>query len=216
MTDVDRCEREPDAAFATNAVGTRNVCRAAESVSATLIYISTNFVFSGEKSDPYHEFDDPTPINRYGASKLAGEREAIQAGCRSYVVRTSMVFDKSGRNFVNTMRNLMETRDVVSVVGDQFGNPTYAPDLAVGLLNLLDECPPGTYHLTNSGEASWFTWASEIRDVSGYACAVRPIPGDEYERPAQPPANGLIRSIAWPEGQAEMPHWKDALRRCLS
>ena len=216
MTDVDGCEGRLDDAFAVNALGTRHVARAARQVGATLVYFSTNFVFDGKLDRPYHEFDDPRPISVYGASKLAGEREALVAHPDCYVVRTAMVYDETGRNFVNTMRRLMTELDKLSVVNDQFGNPTYAPDLARGLIDLLNARPPGVYHLTNSGSASWFEWALEISRIGGFECEIRPVSAAEYQRAATPPANGVLSSIAWPEGASAMPDWRDALRRCLS
>ena len=216
MTDVDGCESRIEDAFAVNALGTRHVARAARLIGAKLVYISTNFVFDGKLDRPYHEFDDPAPISVYGASKLAGEREALAAHPDCYVVRTAMVYDETGRNFVNTMRRLMTERDEISVVNDQFGNPTYAPDLARGLIELLDSRPPGIYHLTNNGSASWFDWALEINRIGGFDCDIRPVSAAEYQRAAAPPANGVLTSVAWPGGASAMPDWRDALRRCLS
>ncbi|CAN5822798.1 dTDP-4-dehydrorhamnose reductase [soil metagenome] len=216
MTDVDGCESRVDDAFAINALGTRHVARAAERVGATLVYISTNFVFDGQQDRPYHEFDQTGPISVYGASKLAGEREALDASSDCYIVRTATVFDETGRNFVNTMRRLMQERDEVSVVDDQIGNPTYAPDFADGLLKLLESRPPGVYHLTNSGATSWFEWAWEIQLITGYACHVRPTAGANYVRAATPPRNGSMASLAWPDVTSVMPDWRDALRRCLT
>lgn len=214
-TNVDRCERDPEYAYVVNAIGARNVARAAAAIGAELIYISTNFVFDGSKTDPYHELDDPAPISVYGASKLAGERECWQATKRCHVVRTAMVFDAEGVNFVNTMRRLMTERDTLTVVDDQYGNPTYAPDLAGGILQLIERAPYGTYHLTNTGSTSWFGWAMAIKEIAGIKCAVRPIPASEYQRDAAPPANGRLMSLALPNLGIALPDWQDALRRCL-
>lgn len=215
MTDVDGCETQSDEAFQINALGTRHVAAAASQVGATLVYVSTNFVFDGNKSEPYHEFDTPAPISVYGASKLAGESELAKSIEFAYIVRTAMVFDEVGRNFVNTMKRLMQERDSISVVDDQFGNPTYAPDLAVGIMRLLSDRPPGTYHLTNTGSTSWHGWAMEIQRLTSFSCEVNPIDAASYQRAAAPPANGVLRSIAWPDAEQVMPHWTDALARCL-
>lgn len=216
MTDVDGCESRIEDAYAINALGTRHVASAAARTGATLVYVSTNFVFNGTKAEPYHEFDAPNPINVYGASKLAGELEAGRAECDVYIVRTAMVYAEEGHNFVNTMRRLMAERDELTVVSDQFGNPTYAGDLAVGIISLISTCPPGTYHLTNAGAASWFEWAEAVRDIGGFATTVRPIPASEYQRAATPPANGVMTSIALQGSGVELPEWRDALRRCLT
>jgi dTDP-4-dehydrorhamnose reductase len=215
VTDVDGCEHDPALAYAGNALVTRHIARAARAVNAELVYISTNFVFDGLKPTPYHEFDEPNPLSVYGASKLAGEREAMAASSRCFVVRTAMVFAPTGRNFVVTMRRLIRERDIVTVVFDQSGNPTYAPDLAVAIVALVERAPHGVYHVTNSGVASWHEWATEIARIEGAASVVMPIPGSEYVRAATPPANGAMESLSLPALEIVLPDWRDALRRCL-
>lgn len=216
-TDVDACERDPIEAYRSNALGTRHVAQAAAMVNAELVAISTNFVFDGDAGEPYHEFDLPNPINVYGASKLAGEREALNTWPRTYIVRTAMVYAAEGRNFVNTMRQLMQERDQLSVVSDQRGNPTYAPDLARGILQLLESgAPYGIVHMTNSGEASWYEWAVEIATCMDYDIDILSIDATEFPRDATPPANGAMTSLVLPELQIELPTWQDALGRCLS
>jgi dTDP-4-dehydrorhamnose reductase len=214
-TNVDRCEREPDFAFTVNALGTRNVARAAAATGAGLVYVSTNFVFDGFKAEPYHEFDSPSPISVYGASKLAGEIECWQAQSNCHIIRTAMVFAREGTNFVNTMLRLMAERDELTVVDDQFGNPTSARDLARGIVEVVDRAPYGTYHLTNSGSASWYEWALAVKEIVQLDCNVRPIPAAGYERDATPPANGRLQSLILPDLGITLPSWQDALRRCL-
>lgn len=215
-TDVDGCERDPKMAFLGNAAATRNVAQAAAACEAQLVYVSTNFVFDGTKPGPYHEFDVPAPISVYGASKLAGEVEARLATARCHVVRTAMVFAPEGRNFVTTMQRLMAERDRLTVVDDQFGNPTYAPDLAAAIVTLIDRAPFGTYHVTNAGSASWYEWAREIASITAATTEVEPIPATDYRRDATPPANGVLESLALSRLEIELPDWRDALRRCLS
>ena len=216
VTDVDGCERSPEMAYLGNALTTRHVAQAAAASDADLVYISTNFVFDGQKSEPYHEFDLPNPISVYGASKLAGEIEARNATSRCTIVRTAMVYAPEGRNFVQTMLRLMGDRDRLTVVADQYGNPSFAPDLAVGITQIIERAPYGTYHLVNSGTASWHEWASEIASVSGSATSIDAIPAIEYRRDATPPANGVLKSLALPHLGIELPDWRDALRRCLA
>ncbi len=215
-TDVDGCEKHPEIAYQSNASGTRFVAQAAATTGSIFMYISTNFIFSGIKSFPYHEFDSPDPINVYGKSKLAGEYEAMAIPVPVYIIRTSQIFNRTGRNFVNTMLNLMSNRERISVVADQFGNPSYATDLAHGIYDILEKAPPGIYHLTNSGVASWYQWAVQIANVIDSSTEIVPIPGSEYERPAQPPQNGALSSMFLPELGIQLPDWKDALQRCLS
>lgn len=214
-TDVDRCETDPDWAFAVNALGTRHVAQATAAAGARLVYVSTNYVFDGEKSDAYHEFDGTGPISIYGASKLAGEAEAREAG-DSVVVRTAWLYGRAGRNFVATMRRLMAERDSLAVVADQFGNPTYVDDLAVAVERIVALGPAGTYHAVNAGHASWHDWAVEIAHLNDATTEIKPIPGAEYRRAATPPANGVLTSLALPSLGIELPQWQDALRRCLS
>lgn len=216
MTDVDGCEREPDAAWRINALGTQNVAAVAGDYGAALVYISTNFVFDGESAEPYHEFCLPNPISVYGASKLAGE-SAVRALCpRHYIVRTAMVYDETGRNFVNTMLRLAAERPSLRVVDDQLGNPTYASDLAEGIWQLAGRPSYGTYHLTNSGIASWYDWAVETFRLSGSTVAVEPIPAAKYPRAATPPRNGTLANTAAAALDITLPAWQEALARCLA
>jgi len=214
-TNVDRCETEPDWAFQINALGTRNVAQAAASVGARLVAVSTNYVFEGTKDAPYHEFDATGPISVYGASKLAGEREAL-AVTDSVVVRTAWLYGRTGRNFVATMRRLMSERDTLTVVDDQFGNPTFTDDLATAIEAIMVNAPSGIYHAVNCGTASWFDWAKEIAELTSATTDVRAIPGSEYRREATPPTNGALTSLALPTLGIALPDWRDALRRCIS
>jgi dTDP-4-dehydrorhamnose reductase len=215
-TDVDRCEREPDWAYAINALGTRHVARAAALVNAELVYVSTNYVFDGAQDAPYHEFSAPRPISVYGASKLAGELEARSATPRCFIVRTSWLYAAEGRNFVNTMRRLMATQPSLRVVADQTGNPTYAADLAAALALVVERAPYGTYHSVNAGVTSWHGWASEIARLDGHSSdTIVPIPAADYQRAATPPPNGALVSLALPGLGIELPDWRDALQRCL-
>ena len=215
-TNVDRCEREPDWAFETNALGTRNVAQASSLVDADLVYVSTNYVFDGTKDQPYHEFDRPNPISVYGASKLAGERESLMANPRSFVVRTSSVYAEHGNNFVRTMRGLMDRLDRITVVDDQYSNPTFASDLANAIAEITDRAPYGIYHVTNQGTASWYRWAREIADLTGASTKVDPIPASDYQRDATPPANGALVSLSLGRLGITLPDWRDALKRCLA
>lgn len=215
MTNVDGCEREPDLAYRVNAAGTQHVAGAAHEAGAALVYISTNYVFDGEAPEPYHEFAKTNPISVYGHSKLAGE-EAVRAFCpRHAIVRTAMVYDETVRNFVNTILRLAESRPSISVVADQFGNPTYAADLAEAIYQLIAQRAYGTFHLVNQGSTSWHGWATEIVQLTGATTSVQPIPASAYQRDARPPRNGALASLTAPAFDIELPHWTDALRRCL-
>jgi dTDP-4-dehydrorhamnose reductase len=216
MTDVDRCEREPDVAFAVNGLGTRHVAQAAAAAGAEFLYVSTNYVFDGEKSGPYHEFDTPGPISAYGASKLAGEDETRTATSRHWIARTAWLYSSTGKNFMRTMRCLMAERSELQVVSDQFGNPTLADDLAAMLAAIVGKAPYGTYHTVNSGSASWHDWATAIAEMTGATTQLQQIPGADYRRDATPPRNGAMISLALPALGIEQPDWRDALARCLA
>ncbi len=215
MTDVDGCEREPDLAYRVNAAGTQYLAGAARESGAALVYISTNYVFDGESPEPYHEFAAVNPISVYGNSKLAGE-DAVRALCpRHAIVRTAMLYDETGRNFVNTMLRLTASRPAISVVADQFGNPTYAGDLAVAIFQIIAQRAYGTFHLVNQGSTSWHGWAAKIVQLTGATTSVEPIPASAYQRDARPPRNGALVSLTAPAFGIDLPHWTDALRRCL-
>lgn len=216
VTDVDGCESDVLNAYAVNALGTRHVAQATAALDAELVYISTNYVFSGDKTSAYHEFDDVGPINVYGASKLAGEVEARAATARCHVVRTSWLYSHDGRNFAQTMQRLMQEREQITVVDDQIGNPTYVVDLAVAITHILNNTPYGVHHVTNTGATSWHGWATEIARITGSTCRIEPISAAEWPRAATPPANGELISLSLRGANIELPDWRDALHRCLT
>lgn len=216
MTDVDGCERDPKSAWKANALGTQNVAASATENHAALVYISTNFIFDGEQDEPYHEFARPNPISVYGASKLAGE-EVVRSICpRHFIVRTSMVYDETGKNFVNTMLRLAEDRSTVRVVADQYGNPTYAVDLADAIWRLVQRPSFGTFHLTNSGIATWHDWAVELFRLADKPINVEAITAVEFQRAATPPRNGVLANLSAAALGITLPDWKDALARCVT
>jgi dTDP-4-dehydrorhamnose reductase len=146
---------------------------------------------------------------------LAGEREALGAAPTAIVARTAWLYSAEGRNFLLTMRRLMAERDRLTVVADQHGNPTLADDLASAILALVDRAPGGVYHVTNSGVASWFEWATAIAEMTGATTEIVPIAGAEYQRAAAPPVNGAMTSLLLPGLGIALPGWSDALARCL-
>lgn len=215
-TDVDGCERHPEQAWRVNALGTQHVAAACADQGAALVYLSTNYVFDGEQDEPYHEFAQPRPLSIYGATKLAGE-EIVRALCpRHYIVRTAMLYDASGRNFVTTVLGLAQEQPRLRMVADQYGNPTWAEDLARAIWQLVVQPAYGTYHLVNSGKASWYEWAVAILAILGLEVPVEPIPASEFRRAARPPRNGVLVSLAAPARGIVLPHWRDALERCLT
>jgi dTDP-4-dehydrorhamnose reductase len=214
-TDTDACEVQQERAYAVNALGTGYVAAAAAAVGCPLIAISTNYVFDGERAEPYDEFDVPNPRSVYARSKWAGEVAAERAGAHLLIVRSAMIYAEEGRNFIRTMLALAERGTPLRVVADQWGQPTYATDLARGLLALARQPLPGTYHLTNSGTASWYEWACATFRMAGVAPDVSPIPAADFPRPCTPPANGVLVNRAAAKLGIALPPWQDALHRCL-
>lgn len=217
-TNVDGAESNRDAAFAVNAQGAANVARACAEISARCIYISTDYVFDGEKPEPYVEDDLPHPLGSYGASKLEGEKLTLSGATDSAVIRTSWLYGSAGRNFVSTMLRLAGERDQLRVVSDQVGAPTYTRDLARNVVAVAASELCGILHVTNSGACSWFQFAREIFALAGYDPErVVPISSAEYVAAALRPANSRLASTPLPGNVAlPLPHWTDALRRYLS
>lgn len=194
MTDVDGCERDPDAAHKVNAVGTWNLACACASIDCPIAYVSTDYVFDGEKGEAYTEFDPPNPMSAYGASKLAGERAIKEQCAQHYIVRTSWLFAPHGKNFALSILKAAEVRPELRVVADQFGSPTYAKDLAEFLVTLVGSPLHGTYHFTNSGSCSWFEFASAILNAVGKTeVKIVPIKTEEWPTPTRRPKYSVLR-----------------------
>lgn len=213
-TAVDDAESDPDAAYAVNAAGPTHLAQAAARLGLGLIQVSTDYVFPGDGTRPY-EIDDQTgPHSVYGASKLAGELAVLEAHPAAHVVRSSWIWGATGGNFVKTMAKLESSRPGVSVVDDQRGNPTYAGDLAAGLLELAAaDVPGGTLHATNAGDCTWFDFAREIFvQLGADPQRVQPTSTANFPRPAPRPAYSVLSSKAWEEaGLTPLRSWRDAL-----
>ena len=217
FTAVDRCESEPDVAFAVNALGTRHVAEAARQVGARLIYISTDYVFDGTAPDAYCEWDRTNPQSVYGRSKYGGE---LETGPDDTVVRTSWVCGAAGANMVKTVLRLAADPGPLRFVDDQRGCPTFTADLAGALVTLADEGRPGVFHLTNHGVTTWYEFARAVMGAAGEDPGrVAPISTAELDppRPAPRPANSALDNRAWRlAGLPELPDWQDALTRLVA
>lgn len=224
MTHVDRCETERERAFAINGEGAGNVARACGEAGATLIHISTDYVFDGKKGKPYVESDTPNPLNVYGESKLDGERRVAQSTAAHYIVRSSGLYGvhpcrgKGGANFVETMLRLAGERDTLKVVDDEVLTPTYTVDLARALIGIAESQPPyGIYHATNGGECSWFTFARRIFELAGVEIALERTTAASWGAPAKrPPYSVLANDALARAGVPPMPAWEGALGRYLA
>lgn len=213
MTDVDGCERAPDTAHKINAIGTWNLACACASIDCPIAYVSTDYVFDGEKGEPYTEFDSPNPVSHYGASKLAGE-EAIRELCpKHYVVRTSWLFSPRGKNFPLSILKAAEVRPELRVVADQIGSPTYANDLADFLIGLVGSPLYGTYHYTNAGHCSWFEFAQAILNAAGKSeVKITAITTEQWPTPTRRPKFSVLRRYRMELlGRDNARPWQDAV-----
>jgi dTDP-4-dehydrorhamnose reductase len=195
FTNVDGCETNPDTAYRVNALGTQNVALACQTCGAAMLYVSTNEVFDGNRKEPYLEFDPPNPIGVYGKSKLAGEMYVRVLLDRFYIVRTAWLYARGGNNFVTKIVKAADERGALRVVTDEVSSPTYAPDLAAAIVQLIQTGRYGIYHFTNRGTCSRYEFALKILELSGQGhVPVTPITSDQYERVAQPPLHAVIRN----------------------
>src|SRR2546428_4513795 len=214
-TDVDGCERDPEIAFAVNAQGTRRVTEGAVKANARLIYISTDYVFDGKKTEPYTERDPVNPLNVYGRSKLAGEEEAVKSCRRTLVLRTSWLYGVHGKNFVKTILSLAVTQPEIRVVEDQRGSPTYARHLAQVIAELIRSDVTGVIHAGGEGECSRYEFAKAILQEAGIGCRVMPILPAESGRPAlRPPYSALSTAFLHQHGLS-LPPWREGVRQFL-
>ena len=216
-TNVDGAERDPDDAYRGNALASWNVAHAAAETGAWVVAVSTDFVFDGAKTTPYHEFDAVNPLGVYGASKWAGEkvlRETLPM--RHMIARTSWLFGTHGKNFVSTVQRLAGSLPEVPIVADQTGTPTHTADLSRVLLDLAESPLAGTYHASGQGDCSWFTFAQAIVQESGLTTLVVPITAQEYadrfHSPTKRPAYSVMDNLSLRlRGLDTMPAWETAL-----
>ena len=226
-TAVDQAENEPELAFAINAIAPGVFAEEAAALGIPLIHYSTDYVFDGRKPAPYTEDDATNPLGVYGKSKLAGELAIAASGAQHLILRTSWVYSTHGKNFLLTMQRLLQERSELRVVADQVGAPTWAGTIAQSTRALIerwqsgDAAAWGTYHLTASGETSWFGFTQAIAGhltAQGKACAtLEPIPASAYPTPAARPQNSRLDcsrlAREWRVTQAD---WREALRECVA
>ena len=215
-TDVDGCARDPERALRVNGYGTQHVALAAAEAGAELLYVSTNEVFDGQRGEPYHEYDVPSPANPYAYSKWVGEQAVRQSAQRHYVVRTSWLFAHGGRNFVQSILGAAANGKALRVVTDEVANPTYTNDLAEAISALIATGRYGTYHLVNTGFCSRYEFARAVLDCAGYASLpVQPITSREWPRPSTPPPYSPLINSAGPLAGVTLRPWQEALTAFL-
>jgi dTDP-4-dehydrorhamnose reductase len=216
-TNVDGCEAEPDVAYQVNCIGPRNLAIAAEEIGASIVHISTDYVFGGVGNKPFREYDPVMPKSVYGKSKLDGEI-VVRNNCkRHYIVRTAWLFGFHGNNFVRTMLRLAKERDVLTVVNDQVGSPTFSFDLAQALADLIESPSYGTYHLTNSDSCTWFDFTREILRQAGLEhVKVEPITTEQLNRAADRPRYSVMDNYMWRlDGHSPLRSYREALSHYL-
>jgi dTDP-4-dehydrorhamnose reductase len=217
-TAVDRAETEPDIAFAINAVAPGVLAEQAAKLNALLVHYSTDYVFDGSQRTPYRESDPTHPLGVYGESKLAGEQAVQASGCRHLLLRTSWVYDSTGRNFLTTMLRLAKQHGKLRVVGDQHGSPTSAAMIAEASLQLIRSMlnqpamQGGLYHLTAQGQTTWHGFAQAIMRKAGLDVPIEAITTADYPTPAKRPAYSVLDSSKLQrEFNYRLPDWQQAL-----
>ncbi len=215
-TDVDGCEADPDRAFLVNGLGSCNAALAAAETGAAVLAMSTDYVFDGEEATPRREHDPVSPLGVYGRSKLAGEQGVREVNPRHVVLRTAWLYGRGGRNFVDAILGRARAGETLRVVNDQRGSPTWTGDLAEAVVALLECRQFGTYHVTGSGDCTWYELALEACAVAGLGARVETITSAQLDRAAKRPAYSVLHNGSYEHVTGRrMPHWRDALQRYL-
>lgn len=213
-TDVDRAEEAEEGALEVNGAGAGTVSGAAAEVGASVVYVSSDYVFDGAKASPYVESDETAPLSAYGRSKLAGEEATASSNARHFIVRSSWLFGTGGSNFVETMLRLAADHGEVLVVRDQVGSPTYTWHLAYGIVRLIEGVEYGIHHMAAAGYCSWYGFAQEIFEQAGIDCTVLSSTTEMLGRPApRPPFSALVSQR---EHAITLPRWQDGLAGYLA
>ena len=217
-TAVDKAE-EPelyDTVIKVNATGTKYIADVCEELDIPMMYFSTDYVFDGEGTTPWNEYEERHPLNVYGLSKAQGE-EFVEKLKKHFIIRIAWVFGKNGNNFIKTMLRLGKERGAVSVVNDQIGNPTYTYDLAKLVVDMIQTDKYGKYHATNSGDfISWYDFACEIFKQAGMDVKVTPVDSNQFPAKAKRPKNSRMNQTELDKnGFNRLPAWQDALGRYL-
>ncbi|MDD7456187.1 MAG: dTDP-4-dehydrorhamnose reductase [Bacteroidales bacterium] len=219
-TNVDRAEDDPVWAELLNCAAVGNLAKVAAERGATMIHISTDYVFHGDRPMPCKEDWETYPLGVYGSTKLAGEKALEKSGCKYILLRTAWLYSPYRKNFVKTMRSLMSQQDSVKVVFDQLGTPTYALDLAEVIFKIIEEnllAKTGVYHFSNEGAISWYDFAEAIRDLSNIECDVRPCHTEEFPTKAERPKFSVLdKTKIKATFGIRIPYWRDSLKDCIN
>lgn len=214
-TAVDKAEDMPDACRKVNAEGTRNIANVCKQLDIPMMYFSTDYVFDGQGTTPWSEYDERHPLNVYGQTKYEGEL-SVEKLKKHFIIRIAWVFGKNGNNFIKTMLRLGKEKGEVSVVNDQIGSPTYTYDLAKLVIEMIQSDKYGTYHATNEGSCSWYEFACEIFKESDMDVKVNPVDSKAFPAKAERPKNSRMNKKELDKnGFHQLPAWQDALSRYL-
>ena len=220
-TAVDKSETEKALSYTVNATAVQTLASICKKLAIPFITYSTDYVFDGEATQPYASSTKVDPVNYYGSTKAAGETLALEANEDAIIIRTSWVFSSHGNNFVKTMMRLMKERASLNIVADQKGRPTYAKDLAMATMKMIEamnagKSIKGVYHYANTGETTWFDFAAKIKAIAGLDCALNPIETKDFPTPAKRPAYSVLDTSKIEEALSlSIPHWEDALAICI-
>ena len=217
-TNVDKAEDDEATAELINAQAVEYLAEACKANDATLIHISTDYVFGGNEGNTPRTEDEPVnPTGAYGRTKLHGEQAIQKAGCNYLIIRTAWLYSEFGNNFVKTMRRLTSERDKLNVVFDQVGTPTYALDLAEVIMKFIEmRSVCGIYHFSNEGVISWYDFAKEICELSGNECDIQPCHSDEFPSKVKRPSYSVLdKTKIKNKLNITIPHWKESLKKCI-
>lgn len=222
-TAVDRAESEKELAFQINGEAVGVLAAVCKAHNTRFVHISTDYVFNGEATYPYTENFPTDPINVYGASKLEGEKQAMQLDPGSIIIRTSWVYSSHGKNFVKTMMRLMGEKNAVNVINDQLGSPTYAADVAELILKIISDTQlsssnwrPGIYNFSNEGIITWYDFAMAIKEITDGSCDIKPISTSEYPTPAKRPAYSVLDKTKIQRSfNVPLKDWRKSLQTCI-
>ena len=218
-TAVDKAETDKETAIAVNAIAVGYLAKACKNHNAKFIHISTDYVFDGKGIKPFTENDQTNPVNFYGQTKLSGELNAIKENEETIIIRTAWVYSSFGNNFVKTMIRLMNERESIGVVNDQYGCPTFAADLAQAIMQIIvgNNFIAGIYHYSNKGKISWYDFAKEISQQINSHCVVNEITTSQFPTPASRPSYSVLDTSKIAETfNITIPEWKESLQKCLA
>lgn len=218
-TSVDKAENDILMADMLNHIAVKYIADAAKKNNCFLFHISTDYVFSGENFKPYKENDIAEPIGVYGITKLAGENSIVSSGCRYIIFRTAWMYSAYGHNFLKTILKLTSEKDSINVVSDQVGTPTYAADMALTIIGLIQRrcfSPVGIYHYSGEGVASWYDFAIAINEMAGHSCKIMPCKSDKFPSVAKRPHYSVLdKTLVKTVLGVEIPYWRSSLKDCL-